>query len=138
MTRILVLQDEFSSAHLYHNKSLSQAENKENFGRCFTKYGHGHNYKISIGFVINPKLSQDNLENLNKILKVKLKKLTSVLDHEHLNFVVPEFKTTIPTTENILLYFEKSFLDLKLKNDLAFIKLFESENLWSQKYYVTQ
>ncbi len=32
----------------------------------------------------------------------------------------------------------KKLSELKLKNKLVFIKLFETENLWSEKYYVTE
>lgn len=138
MKRILILKSQFSSAHKYENPKFSEAENKKVFGRCFTDHGHGHNYKIEIGFLIPPKASDENVVNINLQLQNELKLLTEKLDHEHLNFVIPEFKEIIPTTENILIYFEKKIANLKLKYSLAFIKLFEMENLWSEKYYVTK
>ncbi len=138
MIRTLVLDSNFSSAHLYRNDSFSKKENKKHFGRCFTDYGHGHNYKIEVGFKIAEKTKDTELVRLQKDLHKKLKSLTNPLDFEHLNFVIPEFKNVVPTTENILLYFEKKISELKLKNKLVFIKLFETENLWSEKYYVTE
>lgn len=137
MKRILVVESNFSSAHLYKNEAMTEKENQKSFGRCFTEHGHGHNYKIEVGFLISPEATDAKVVKSKKLLETDLKKLTTKLDHEHLNFVVPEFKTIIPTTENILLYFEKKILSLKLKNQLAFIKLFEMENLYSEKYYVT-
>lgn len=137
MMRILVVSSKFSSAHLYENKSMTIDENKKAFGRCYTEQGHGHNYKIEVGFQIAAALNDQKLLKSKTQLDQSLQKLTGVLDHEHLNFVIPEFKTTVPTTENILLYFEKKLLSLKLKTPIAFIKLFEMENLFSEKYYVT-
>ena len=116
---------------------MTVAENKKAFGRCYTDYGHGHNYKIEVGFLIDEKLSETKLLTEKSNLDSEIKKLTTVLDHEHLNFVIPEFKTVIPTTENILLYFEEKISNLRLRNKLAFIKLFEMDNLYSEKYYVT-
>lgn len=138
MKRILILQSHFSSAHKYQNPKFTDAENKKIFGRCFTNHGHGHNYKIEVGFLIAPQTNDEKIKKINIELQNELMQLTEKLDHEHLNFVIPEFKEIIPTTENILLYFEKKISGLKLKYSLAFIKLFEMENLWSEKYYVTK
>ncbi|MBC7467356.1 MAG: 6-carboxytetrahydropterin synthase [Bdellovibrio sp.] len=137
MKRILVVSSNFSSAHLYKNDDMTDAQNRRAFGRCYTDHGHGHNYKLETGFLIDPKLSEDEVMKTKNALEQSILSLTTVLDHEHLNFVIPEFQKTVPTTENILLYFEKKLLALKLKNKLAFIKLFEMENLYSEKYYVT-
>ena len=138
MKRILVLHSNFSSAHFYKNDDFSNAENKKNFGRCYTQYGHGHNYSLEVGFSLKLSLSDQELVQQKTNLEQILQKLTNPLDHEHLNFVIPEFKKTIPTTENILLYFEKKMTESGLKTKLGYIKLFESENLWSEKYYVTK
>ena len=137
MKRTLVLDSNFSSAHLYERKSFTKKENQKIFGRCFSEHGHGHNYKIEVGFKISPTAKDSELINLEKSLKQRLVKLTNPLDFSHLNYMIPEFKDTVPTTENILLYFEEKLIRLKLKNKLVFIKLFETENLWSEKYYVT-
>lgn len=36
--------DSFSAAHRLHSEKLSDAENKETFGKCNNSNGHGHNY----------------------------------------------------------------------------------------------
>ena len=137
MKRTLVLDSNFSSAHLYEKKSFTKKENQKIFGKCFSEHGHGHNYKIEVGFKINNETNDKDLVVIEKSLKQKLVKLTNPLDFAHLNHMIPEFKDTVPTTENLLLYFEEKLIRLKLKNKLVFIKLFETENLWSEKYYVT-
>ncbi len=126
---MLTLSETFSSAHLYHQPLWTEEKNREVFGRCFTKHGHGHNYILSVKFYVT---SASLLDDQIRYAKV-LKKLVQVVDHEHLNFVIPEFATKIPTTENITVY----FLD-KLKAELPVevihsIKLEETETIWAEK-----
>lgn len=125
---ILTLKSGFSSAHLYHQPAWSSEENLKNFGRCFTEHGHGHNYTLEVGFHINPAQVKEKLEEYNTLLK----QLTSVLDHEHLNFVIPEFQTTIPTTENIALYFLEKLKATLSEKEIAHIRLYEMNDLWTE------
>lgn len=125
---ILTLQSGFSSAHLYHQPLWSSEENLKNFGRCFTEHGHGHNYTLEVGFNIQPDQVKEKLEEY----KTLLKQLTSILDHEHLNFVIPEFQKTIPTTENIALYFLNKLKASLSEKEIAHIKLYEMNDLWTE------
>jgi len=87
---------EFSCAHFYRQKNWSEQKNRDVFGLCFTEYGHGHDYVLEAEFAegaIAPEMAQEALRALRQ-----------KLDHQHLNFVIPEFREQIPTTENILLY----------------------------------
>ena len=97
----LTRRAEFSSAHYYWNDQWSQEENERVFGKCANRNGHGHNYTLEVtvageadatsGFVVDLKEMKDILE----------REVVSVYDHRHLNLEVPEFKTAIPTTENM-------------------------------------
>jgi len=122
MTNALIVTENFSAAHLYHQKKWSAAENKACFGKCFTEYGHGHNYRLEVGFsaVTGP------LEPL----KTQVKAVTDLLDHQHLNFVIPEFRDVIPTTENIAIYLLKKLQERCPNAGLSYIKLFEMTDLW--------
>jgi 6-pyruvoyltetrahydropterin/6-carboxytetrahydropterin synthase len=98
---LLTRKAEFSSAHFYWNDQWSQEENERVFGKCANRNGHGHNYTLEVtvagevdatsGFVVDLKELKDILE----------REVVNVYDHRHLNLEVPEFRTTIPTTENI-------------------------------------
>ena len=125
---ILTLQHPFSAAHLYHQPKWSDEKNLAEFGKCFTEYGHGHNYTFEVGF----KVEESSLEYKKTELKSLMKDLCDVVDHQHLNFVIPEFKTAIPTTENIALYFLDKLKQSFAAKDIAYIKLFEMENLWTE------
>ena len=98
---LLTRKVEFSAAHFYYNEAWSQQENERIFGKCANRNGHGHNYTLEVtvagevdpvsGFVVD-------LKALKEILN---REVVDVYDHRHLNFEVPEFRSTIPTTENI-------------------------------------
>jgi len=97
----LTRKAEFSAAHFYWNDELSPEENERVFGKCANRNGHGHNYTIEVtvsgeidpvtGFVVDLKLLKDILE----------REVVGVYDHRHLNHEIPDFRTVIPTTENI-------------------------------------
>jgi len=98
---LLTRRATFSASHYYWNPAWSEEKNREVFGRCANRNGHGHNYTLEItvtgmidkvsGFVVDLKWLKDLIE-----LHV-----LSVYDHRHLNHEVPEFSILIPTTENI-------------------------------------
>ena len=98
---LLTRKAEFSSSHYYWNDAWSEEENARRFGKCANRNGHGHNYTLEVtvsgeidattGFVVDLKQLKDVLE----------REVVSVYDHRHLNLEVLEFKSAIPTTENI-------------------------------------
>lgn len=125
---ILYLQDQFSSAHFYHQPAWDNKKNQQTFGRCFTKYGHGHNYTVEVGF----RCEEQGLNDRHIHYKALLREICYELDHEHLNFSIPEFKTVIPTTENIAVYILEK-LKTKLDEDILFsLKLYEMKDLWTE------
>lgn len=91
----------FSASHYYWNEEWDRARNEKVFGKCANKNGHGHNYTLEVtvageadavtGFVVDLKALKEVIES----------EVISVYDHRHLNLEVPEFASTIPTTENL-------------------------------------
>lgn len=98
---LLTRKAEFSAAHYYYNQAWSQQENERVFGKCANRNGHGHNYTLEVtvagevdpvsGFVVDLKELKDVID----------REVIEVYDHRHLNLEVPEFRTMMPTTENI-------------------------------------
>ena len=74
---------------------------KKSSANCANRNGHGHNYTLEVtvageidpvsGFVVDLKVLKDIIE----------REVIQVYDHRHLNLEVPEFRSVIPTTENI-------------------------------------
>ena len=98
---MLTRKAEFSASHYYWNEAWSAEENARVFGKCANRNGHGHNYTLEVtvagepdpvtGFVVDLKQLKDTIE----------REVLAAYDHRHLNLEVPEFRTAIPTTENI-------------------------------------
>lgn len=124
----------FSAAHRYYQKNFSEEKNRSVFGRCYSPHGHGHNYTLELTLTgaVDPQTGMIiNLVDVDKILH----EVTDPLDHCHLNFDVPAFADTVPTTENIARYcFEE--IKKRLPSGVALVRtrLFEAENLWADYY----
>lgn len=116
---------QFSCGHLYQQSAWSEAKNKKEFGLCYNKYGHGHDYSLWV------EIESTDQSALAKY-KNKLDELKGILDHQHLNFQIQEFKNQIPTTENLLLFCK----DYLIKKDSIFLNakltLFENPHLGAQ------
>jgi 6-pyruvoyltetrahydropterin/6-carboxytetrahydropterin synthase len=131
---LLTRKAEFSASHYYWNDAWSEEENVRKFGKCANRNGHGHNYTLEVtvsgeidattGFVVDLKELKDVLE----------KEVVSVYDHRHLNLEVPEFKSAIPTTENIAIAVWKR-LDGKIPGaSLHRVRVYELPDLFADYY----
>jgi 6-pyruvoyltetrahydropterin/6-carboxytetrahydropterin synthase len=98
---LLTRRATFSASHYYWNPQWTEERNFAVFGKCANRNGHGHNYTLEVtvtgeidpvsGFVVDLKWLKDVIE----------REVMDVYDHRHLNLEVPEFATTVPTTENM-------------------------------------
>jgi 6-pyruvoyltetrahydropterin/6-carboxytetrahydropterin synthase len=100
--RVAIFRTEhFNAAHRLHNPAMSDAENKVVFGKCNSPNYHGHNYELIVrvagevnadtGYVIDTKRLSDLIHEL----------VIERFDHKNLNLDTEEFKTLIPTIENM-------------------------------------
>jgi 6-pyruvoyltetrahydropterin/6-carboxytetrahydropterin synthase len=130
----LTRKAEFSSAHFYWIDDWSEEENYRVFGKCANRNGHGHNYTVEVtvagevdpvtGFVVDLKQLKDILE----------REVISIYDHRHLNFEVPEFRKSIPTTENIAIAIWKR-IESKIPNaKLHRVRIYEMPDLFADFY----
>lgn len=91
----------FSASHRLHTPLLSDARNREVYGKCNNPYGHGHNFILEI--VIEGELRQPEgrlvpLAALDAFVgEIVLKRF----DHVDLNSQVEEFLAAPPTSENL-------------------------------------
>jgi 6-pyruvoyltetrahydropterin/6-carboxytetrahydropterin synthase len=128
---LLTRKADFSAAHFYHVDEWSDAENLRVFGKCANRNGHGHNYTLEVtvsgevdpvsGFVVDLKALKEIMNN----------EVVSVYDHRHLNLEVPDFKTTVPTTENIAIAIWKR-LDGKIPGAKLYrVRVYEMPDLFA-------
>jgi 6-pyruvoyltetrahydropterin/6-carboxytetrahydropterin synthase len=91
----------FSASHYYWNESWSEEKNRQIFGRCANRNGHGHNYTLEVTVAGEPDPETGFVVDLKRLKDVMEREVLSAYDHRHLNLEVAEFRDTIPTTENI-------------------------------------
>lgn len=91
----------FNAAHRLHNPKWDDATNKKIFGLCNNPNYHGHNYVLLVhvtgeidpdtGYVMDLKILSDLI----------FEHIEEKFDHRNLNLDLVEFKTLIPSAENI-------------------------------------
>ena len=112
----------FNAAHRLFNPNWSDKRNTEIFGKCNNSNFHGHNYEliVSVTGTINPETGYViDMSLLKQIIKEEIE---DSLDHKNLNLDVVEFKSIIPTAENISIYIYnkiKSRLDSNLDLEIT-------------------
>jgi 6-pyruvoyltetrahydropterin/6-carboxytetrahydropterin synthase len=117
----------FSASHRYWLDELSEAENQERFGLCARPMGHGHNYVLYVS--MQGELDEYGMVlNLSDVKHVIKKEVTGQLDFSFLNEVWPEFRQTLPTTENMA---RAIWHRLAPHLPLVRIQLFEHPELWA-------
>jgi 6-pyruvoyltetrahydropterin/6-carboxytetrahydropterin synthase len=131
---LLTRKAEFSSSHYYWSDQLSAEENLRLFGKCANRNGHGHNYTLEVtvegevdpvsGFVVD-------LKELKDVIN---RHVVDVYDHRHLNLEVPEFKQTIPTTENLAIAIWKRLENQIEGAKLHRVRVYEMPDLFSDYY----
>ncbi len=98
---LLTRRATFSASHYYWNPGWNEEKNFEVFGRCANRNGHGHNYTLEVTVVGEPDPVSGFVVDLKWLKDVIEREVMDVYDHRHLNHEVPEFASTIPTTENM-------------------------------------
>ncbi len=116
----------FNAAHRLNNPSWSEEKNKEVFGLCNNYHYHGHNYELEVKLTgdINPDTGYVyDMKDLADLIKLEVE---NRFDHKNLNLDTEEFKTLIPSAENIaVVIYDLLRAKIETKFDLS-IKLWET------------
>ncbi len=102
-TMIVSRSFEFAAAHRLALSDLDDAGNMTRFGICSNPAGHGHNFNLSVGVEGQPDPDTGFIIPPHLLDKVVDEEVFSRFDHKHLNEDCPEFKTLVPTSENLAL-----------------------------------
>ncbi len=108
----------FAASHRLHSERLEEEENRRVYGKCNNPYGHGHNYvvEVAVSGRVNPMTGMiANLADLDAFVE---REVIEPFDHKYLNEELPEFRASVPTTENICIEIFnrlKRFPDAKLE-----------------------
>ena len=93
---------EFAAAHRLHADGLSDAANRELFGKCNNAHGHGHNYVLEVTVGGEPDPHTGLLVDLGLLDRVVHEQVVDRYDHRHLNLDIEEFRELNPTSENLV------------------------------------
>jgi 6-pyruvoyltetrahydropterin/6-carboxytetrahydropterin synthase len=91
----------FSASHRLHSPELSEDENQRLYGKCNNPYGHGHNYVVEVTVTgpVDPRTGM--IANLGELDPFVEREVVESFDQKYLNEEVPEFRVSVPTTENV-------------------------------------
>jgi 6-pyruvoyltetrahydropterin/6-carboxytetrahydropterin synthase len=106
----------FSASHRLHAAALSDAANRELYGKCNNPYGHGHDYVLELS-VLGPVAETGRAVDLTTLDALVGCQVVSALDHCNLNTDVAEFSAGVPTSENLAAVIRQR---LEVKWDEAF------------------
>jgi 6-pyruvoyltetrahydropterin/6-carboxytetrahydropterin synthase len=131
---LLTRKAEFSASHYYWNDSWSEEENIRKFGKCANRNGHGHNYTLEVTVAGEIDVTTGFVVDLKHLKDVMEREVVGVYDHRHLNLEVPEFKSAIPTTENIAIAIWNR-LDGRIPGaNLHRVRVYEMPDLFADYY----
>jgi 6-pyruvoyltetrahydropterin/6-carboxytetrahydropterin synthase len=124
---------EFSASHRLHNPAMSDEDNRRTFGKCNNPSGHGHNYEVQVTLVGKPNES-GVLIDIPAFERTVAQTVIEPLDHKHLNSEVTQFRSLIPSVENIAkVIYEMLAPKLKSENaKLASVTVWETPKTWCE------
>jgi len=130
----LTRKAEFSASHVYHNDQFTPEENLRIFGKCNNPHGHGHNYtlEVTVKGEVNPQ--SGFVVDLKELKEVMKREVVDSFDHRHLNKEIPEFKTLIPTTENLAVVIWNRLSAKIHPAKLHRVRVYETPDLFSDFY----
>jgi 6-pyruvoyltetrahydropterin/6-carboxytetrahydropterin synthase len=130
-TKVLVSRCEsFNAAHQLWDPGVSEAENRELYGKCTNL--HGHNYVLEVvvageidratGYVVN-------LKTLSEIISTQI---IEHVDHRNLNTDVPWLAGLVPTAENLAVAFWHRIETELPKGSLRSVRVRETDKNWAE------
>lgn len=131
MKCIINRRSQFCASHRYWLPEISCEENYQRFGKCAQAPGHGHNYVLHVS-IQSEVGAYGMVLNLNEAKEIIRQAVIEPLDFAYLNDAWDEFRTTLPTTENIARVIWQRlapYLPSPLK--LTNIQLHETPELWA-------
>ena len=94
-------KEHFNAAHRLYNPAWEFEKNEAVFGKCNNKFYHGHNYELIVQLTGTPNPETGFVYDLKLLSDLISENVLDKFDHKNLNEELPEFKTLIPTAENI-------------------------------------
>lgn len=120
-------KEHFNAAHRLFNPAWTDEKNDVVFGKCNNPNYHGHNYELIVQLKgeVNPETGYVyDLKVLSDLIK---EQVLSKFDHKNLNLDTEEFKSLIPSAENIAVVIWKILREKIDRNYDLIVRLYETE-----------
>lgn len=91
----------FAASHRLHSPQLNEEANQRMYGKCNNPYGHGHNYSLEVTVTGPVDASTGMIANLGELDPFVQREVIEAFDYKYLNEDVAEFRSLVPTTENV-------------------------------------
>jgi 6-pyruvoyltetrahydropterin/6-carboxytetrahydropterin synthase len=92
----------FAASHRLHSSNFSEEENRELYGKCSNPYGHGHDYVLDVTAAGPIDAATGQVVHIPTLDRLVSQEVLQDFDHRYLNADIGEFKTAVPTSENII------------------------------------
>ncbi|HYC77156.1 MAG TPA: 6-carboxytetrahydropterin synthase [Planctomycetota bacterium] len=119
----------FCASHRFWRDDWSDDRNLQVFGKCALPHGHGHNYRFTLTIAGDPDPETGMTADLAALDALVAERVEKALDHRNLNAEVPEFKTLIPTGENLAKWIFDRVAPLLPRGELVEVSLQSDEAL---------
>jgi len=94
-------REHFNAAHRIFNPKWDDQKNLEVFGKCSYPNYHGHNYDLIVNVTGEIDENTGYVMDMGELKKIIWEYALNRFDHKNLNLDVEEFRSLIPTAENI-------------------------------------
>ena len=116
----------FNAAHRLFNPAWTEDRNNEIFGKCNNPHYHGHNYELIVSITGSISPETGYVVDMKWLKDLIFEEIEERFDHKNLNEEVAEFKSLIPTAENIVVVIWNILRPKINKNHALEITLYET------------
>lgn len=91
----------FNAAHRLSRPDRSREWNLATYGPGANESSYGHNYSLEVSVAGAPDAENGMIVNLTDLDRLLKEEVDRPLDHRNLNVEIEEFRSTVPTAENL-------------------------------------
>lgn len=117
----------FAASHRLYSPQLSEEDNWTVFDKCSREKGHGHNFELFVTLKGVPDPITGLVMNLSHLKTILQDHILDPMDHRFLNDDIPEFKTLLPSIENLVIVVWNRLVP-HIGDLLHEVKIIETEN----------
>ncbi len=92
----------FAASHRLHSHAFSEQQNRELYGKCNNPYGHGHDYVLDVTAAGPVEPETGLVMHIPTLDRLVSERVLRDFDHRYMNADLGEFRTLVPTSENIM------------------------------------